>query len=177
MVSSKLRLTRIIHQNQKLQVVMRFLHLITNNTGWRDLGVTVLGNLTLASFCLLLVSLTLGSFGQICLKLGLREAPIKAAGSIPATFLNIIHSMMQPYVMLGLALYVISTFTWLLLISRVRLSVAYPMISISYVMVMLLSFLILHETIHWGYALGGLFCIGVGVSFVGLGMGQAKGNG
>lgn len=139
-------------------------------------GVTTLGNLTFASFCLLIVSLTLGSFGQICLKLGL-NTEIDTTGPISTTFINLVHAMMQPWVMLGLTLYVISTFTWLLLISRVRLSVAYPMISISYVMVMLLSFLILHETIHWGYAVAGLLCIGVGVSFVGLGMGQTKGNG
>lgn len=82
--------------------------------------------------------------------------------------------MLHPFVALGLALYVISTFTWLLLISRVRLSVAYPMISISYAMVMVLSVLILHETVHWPYAIIALACIGMGVSFIGLGLGRAQ---
>jgi len=80
--------------------------------------------------------------------------------------------MLTPWVLLGLGLYVISTFTWLLVISRVRLSVAYPMISISYVMVMLLSWLILREKIDWAVAAAALVFIGAGVSFIGLGLGR-----
>lgn len=133
-----------------------------------------LGNLTLPTFALLLFSITLGSFGQICLKIGLRQHGIQIAHSLLATILNVITAMIQPWVILGLGLYVLSTFIWLLLISRVRLSVAYPMISISYVIVMFLSVLILHESVHAAFATAGLICIGAGVSLIGLGMGQAK---
>ena len=121
-----------------------------------------MGNLTLSTFGVLLFSITLGSFGQICLKQGLKHA-----GHV-----SLIMSMLTPWVLLGLGLYVISTFTWLLVISRVRLSVAYPMISISYVMVMLLSWLILREKIDWAVAAAALVFIGAGVSFIGLGLGR-----
>ena len=133
-----------------------------------------LGNLTLPTFGLLLLSITLGSFGQICLKMGLKEHGLQISGSFFHTIMNVIAAMMTPWVFLGLCVYVLSTFTWLLLISRVRLSVAYPMISMSYVIVMLLSVLILHETVHVMFAVAGLVCIGTGVSFIGLGMGQTK---
>lgn len=135
-----------------------------------------LGNLTLSSFALLIFSITLGSFGQIFLKMGLAGQQIPITSSPVETITNIIIFIIRPYVLAGLALYVVSTFTWLLLISRVRLSVAYPMISISYVMVMLLSVLILREAVVWPYALAGLVCIGTGVSFIGLGLGQAQGK-
>ena len=63
-------------------------------------------------------------------------------------------------------------FTWLLLLSKVRLSVAYPMISISYVFVVILSSLVLHESVAWSWAIPGLLLISGGVSFIGLGLGR-----
>jgi drug/metabolite transporter (DMT)-like permease len=139
------------------------------------------GNLTPRSFLLLLISITLGSFGQICLKAGMMTS---AAGvktdefarqthSMVGTFLGILRTMGHPFVILGLSLYVISTLTWLLLLSKVRLSVAYPMISISYVFVVILSSLLLRgENVAWGWAIPGLLLISGGVSIIGFGLGR-----
>lgn len=136
-----------------------------------------MGNLTLARFGLLMISITLGSFGQICLKNGLSQRPIQVVPGFVNTLSSIASSVMNPWVLAGLGLYVISVFTWIMLISRVRLSVVYPMISISYIMVMLLSVWLLHEVVVWKYAVWGLAFIGVGVTFIGFGMGQDKGTG
>jgi drug/metabolite transporter (DMT)-like permease len=125
---------------------------------------------------MILFSITLGSFGQICLKLGMGAHKIAISSNPFQTILNIILVMIRPYVLAGLCLYVISTFSWLLVISRVRLSVAYPMISMSYVLVVVLSSLILHEKIDWRFAGIGLACISVGVSFIGFGLGQISGK-
>ena len=95
-----------------------------------------MGNLTFKTGILLAVSLLLASFGQIFLKMGLAGGEISGSAGLIKAFLN-------PYVLLGFAIYACSTLTWMLLISRVKLSVAYPMISISYVIVMILSALIL----------------------------------
>lgn len=138
------------------------------------------GNLTPRSFLLLLVSITLGSFGQICLKAGMMTSKVGVnsdefagqAHSLVGTFLGILRTMGHPYVIVGLTLYVISTFTWLVLLSKVRLSVAYPMISISYVFVVTLSALILRENVALGWAIPGLLLISGGVSFIGLGLGR-----
>ena len=134
-----------------------------------------MGNLTPATFGLLLFSITLGSFAQICLKIGLHGDTIPISHSPLQTIFNIVIVMLRPWVLGGLMIYVASTFTWLLLISRVRLSVVYPMISISYVIVMFLSVLILHEPVAWSFAVAGLVFIGAGVSFIGLGLGQQEG--
>ena len=138
------------------------------------------GNLTPRSFLLLLFNITLGSFGQICLKAGMMTSQAgvstdefaRQTHSIVGTFPGILRTMCHPFVILGLTLYVISTFTWLLLLSKVRLSVAYPMISISYVFVVTLSSLILRENVAWGWAIPGLLLISGGVSFIGLGLGR-----
>ncbi|OFX13548.1 MAG: hypothetical protein A2Z18_02985 [Armatimonadetes bacterium RBG_16_58_9] len=127
--------------------------------------------MTPASFGLLLISVTLGSFGQICMKTGLRGRGISTDGSIVQTFLHILQAMASPYVILGILLYVVSTFVWILILSRVRLSVAYPMISMGYVLVVVLSAAILKEHVDWRFAVTGLLCIVTGVSLIGLGVG------
>ncbi len=122
-----------------------------------------MGNLTFKTGILLAVSLLLASFGQIFLKMGLAGGEISGGMGLVKAFLN-------PYVLLGFAIYACSTLTWMLLISRVKLSVAYPMISISYVIVMILSAWILKEDVNWLYGLAGLVFIASGVTFVGKGM-------
>lgn len=130
------------------------------------------GNLTPRTFILLLVSITLGSFGQICLKVGMMNTGTTDGGSLVTTLGFLLISMLQPYVLLGLMLYVLSTFTWLVLLSKVRLSVAYPMISISYIFVVALSAVLLKENVAWSNAIPGLLLISGGVTFIGLGLGR-----
>ncbi len=134
------------------------------------------GNLSLSSFVLIIFSVTLGSFGQICLKTGIGSGKIPIDSSPLQTVVNIVSVMVRPYALLGLALYVISTFSWFLVLSRVRLSIAYPMISMSYILVVILSSLLLHERIDWRWAIAGLACISVGVSCIGFGLGQMAGK-
>ena len=134
------------------------------------------GNLSALSFGLIVLSVTLGSFGQICIKKGIGAAHIAIAASPIQTLINILSAMIKPYSMLGLGLYVISTFVWFLVVSRVRLSVAYPMISMSYILVVILSALILHEKVDWRFAVAGLLCISVGVSLIGFGLGSSAGK-
>lgn len=131
------------------------------------------GNLTSASFGVICIAITLGAFGQVCLKLGLGAKKL-AAGSIIQTFINILHAMAAPYVLLGLGLYVVSTLFWIVVLSKVRLSVAYPLISMSYVLVVILSACMLHEHVNWIFAGTGLALISIGVSFIGVGLGQSK---
>ncbi len=112
------------------------------------------------------------SFGQICMKIGIAGEKIPISRSPAKTVFNILGVMIRPWVLAGLGLYVLGAFTWLVLLSRVRLSVAYPMVSLGYVVVVLLSALVLHEKVKWKYAVAGLVFIALGVSFIGFGMGR-----
>ena len=133
-----------------------------------------MGNLTPASFGLIWIAITLGSFGQVFLKLGLGKGGIPGGSTAIATVLNIVLAMLEPRVLAGLTLYVISTFFWMMVLSRVRLSVAYPLISMSYFLVVVLSAVVLHERVNWLLAIVGLVFISGGVSFIGLGLGRPK---
>jgi len=134
------------------------------------------GNLNALSFGLIVFSITLGSFGQVCIKKGIGAAHIAIASSPIQTLINILSAMIKPYSMLGLGLYVISTFVWFLVVSRVRLSVAYPMISMSYILVVVLSSVVLHEKVDWRFAVAGLLFISIGVSLIGFGLGSSAGK-
>ena len=127
-------------------------------------------NLTIRTLGLLIGFVFLSCFGQIFMKIGLKGEKIPVTRSPLQTFLNIVSFMLRPHVFLGICLYVVGAFTWLLLINRVRLSVAYPMISIGYGLVTVLSVWILHEKVKWKYAIPGLLLIAAGVSFIGFGM-------
>ncbi len=131
------------------------------------------GNLTFRSFLLLLFTMMLGSFGQVFLKRGIPADVAANSTSLAATVLAIVQAMLNPYVILGLTLYVLSVLTWIILLSKVRLSVIYPMISTSYPVVVL-SAIILKEHVKWLYACAGLLMISAGVSCIGLGLGQSE---
>ncbi len=92
--------------------------------------------LTVALF--LLIAITLGATGQISLKYGMKQF-----GSLGQPGFGLIATVLRavftPYVLLGLALYAISSGFWLVVLGSWNLSYAYPMIAISYVVVVLLS--------------------------------------
>ncbi len=103
-------------------------------------------HLTVAIF--LLIAISLGAFGQISLKHGMRQfGPLGAAGL--ALIPNVLRAILTPYVLLGLSLYAVSSCFWIVVISPGgwNLSYAYPMIAFSYVAVVLLSRLFFKENV------------------------------
>ena len=113
-----------------------------------------------ASLGLIAVSVALGSAGQILLKAGAAElegqGPLSTVGS----------ALTDPLVLGGLIAYAVSSVLWLLVLSRVDLSVAYPMAAASYVIVVTAGAL-RGESVSWVRWLGVAFIV-VGVSTIGL---------
>ncbi len=82
-------------------------------------------------FLLLAASILLGTLGQILMKWGM-EAPkpiLANAGPLLRTFSS------WP-VLAGLFSYGLSSLFWLMTLKRMALSTAYPMVSLSYILVM-----------------------------------------
>lgn len=97
--------------------------------------------LALVAACILL-----GSTGQLLQKKGLSElGAIEITNFLePAYFLKV---FMNPFVFFGVLAYVISLFLWLTALSRLQLSFMYPLLSLSYVLVAVLAWFFLGETI------------------------------
>ena len=124
--------------------------------------------LTWASFGLIWVTLIVLSFGQILIKLGLGNEGISAGSTPVRTVLNILAAIFRPKTLAGFSFYVVGTLIWLFVLSRVPLSIAFPLFSMSYFLVVILSATILKERIAWRYAIIGLVLISIGVSFIGF---------
>jgi len=131
-----------------------------------------LAQFTASPVAMLLVSVFLGTCGQLLLKTGINQAGGKSTEVGSIALVNAIRSIGSPWVFTGFVCYGISSILWLMILKKVQLSWAYPMISLSYVFVVLLSALILHERPHWTITIPGLVLIIAGVSLIGLGSGK-----
>ncbi|MCK5566701.1 MAG: EamA family transporter [Actinomycetia bacterium] len=122
----------------------------------------------LSSVLLILLSISIAVTGQILLKIGIDRIGVVGFGSMKAftsLFSGIIRS---PMVLTGLFLYFISAVIWMVILSTVDLSFAYPFIGLSYVLVLVLSKFILKEEVNpirWA----GTFIITVGVVIISRG--------
>lgn len=113
-------------------------------------------------FFLLLGAVCLGVTGQFLMKNGMNQV-----GAINSLALASLFRMFSnPLVLLGFASYGLSSVGYLMALSRLDLSVAYPMVGMGYVLVMLISWLILHEPVSALRWLGTLLIV-AGVWLVG----------
>ena len=88
--------------------------------------------MTAVSFGLIAAGVLLNTFAQLLLKAGANsighfEFALARAVDIGLKFL------VNPYILGGMACYAVSLVVWLMALSRVEVSVAYPMLSIGYV--------------------------------------------
>ncbi len=101
----------------------------------------------------LLASVALGALGQVLFKLGVRGgAPLPTA-------------LASPFVVLGALAYAASTLFWLQALSRLPLSVAYPFLSLNFVLVPLAGHLLFREPLS-APQLAGCLLIAAGVAFL-----------
>ena len=106
---------------------------------------------------LILFSISLGVMGQFFFKAGVTQA----GGKLPIGPAMVM-IFFKPLVFAGLVCYAVSTITWLAALSRAQLSFVYPLISISYILVMLVGVLFFHEQVPWTRWMGVLLiCLGV----------------
>lgn len=120
------------------------------------------------------INIVLGSAGQLLMKYGTtRLGVLREEQGIAAGILDTAKGVFTPHIFLGISLYAVSAIIWLRILRQVNLSFAYPMISFSYVAVVLLSALILKEKVP-AITVAGLVCICAGVSLIGIGYGSAK---
>jgi multidrug transporter EmrE-like cation transporter len=116
--------------------------------------------MSLLSFGLVLVGVLLNAGAQLLIKAGTTALGtlVSADGPI-ATVLRI---AFQPYILGGLLCYVISVGIWIVVLSRVPVSVAYPMLSIGYVVNAFLAYFL------FGESLTVLKLVGIGVIIIGV---------
>ncbi len=108
-------------------------------------------------FCLLLVSVLTSAMGQLFLKMGATKLGKVDASNAVSHIMNII---LTPELILGLSCYGLGAIAYILLLTRVSLSVAGPSASIIYVFSVLIGYFVFKETIpiHRAFGLGFIVC-------------------
>ncbi len=117
--------------------------------------------MTALTLALILTGVSLNAVAQLALKASVRHmGPIAVSlgGALPVAMRLII----EPALWLGLGCYVISVVFWLLALSRVDVSVAYPMLSLGYVLNAVLAWWL------FGEAMGPLKLAGIGIIIFGV---------
>ncbi|HLC39901.1 MAG TPA: EamA family transporter [archaeon] len=106
---------------------------------------------------LILVSVALGAFGQMFMKLGLKEKPIDLT---QLASLKLFDTLFQRYVFIGVVLYLIAVMLWFVVLSKAELSFAYPLISIAYIITAFMAYFVFGERISVFRWLGILLILG-----------------
>ena len=118
-------------------------------------------------FTLLLFNVILSVLGQVLLKQGMNQVG-EISGSFQQMAPKLIQALMNPFVVGGIGVYGSTTLIWLVVLSRIKLSVAYPMISLGYIFSILFSWLLFKEDVPKIRVLGA-FVICIGVYLVSMG--------
>jgi len=119
------------------------------------------------NFVMILFCVLLGSTAQLSLKHGLNtvgrfEGVGEAAGFASSFAGFLFRAFRNPFVVAGFALYGIASMAWLVVVSRVPLSLAYPMIALTYVVVVIMSRVLFQEDVTpLRYASLAVICAGV----------------
>ncbi len=113
------------------------------------------------AFGLILTGVLLNAFAQLALK-----ASVRGMGEIHVTTATLMPVALrlasEPWLWAGLFLYGISVIVWILALSRVDVSIAYPMLSIGYIVNALIAWAWLGEVLSTARVLGiGVIVVGV----------------
>ena len=81
-------------------------------------------------------------------------------------FNDLISKLFNIYFISGAALYIFSFLTWLYVLSKMNLNIAYPVsVTLSFIFIILMSTLVLKEKYSWNLGIGALFCL-VGIYII-----------
>lgn len=106
--------------------------------------------MTLTSFAFILSGVLLNAGAQLLLKAGTNARPLGLALAI------------EPHILAGLACYVVSVVLWIVALSKVPVSMAYPMLSIGYVVNAIAAYYLLGE------AVTPMRLVGIGIIILGV---------
>jgi drug/metabolite transporter (DMT)-like permease len=137
-------------------------------------AATVERSVSLVSLALLVVSVGFAVAGQLTLKSAMNRVGRIGADELTAPGATLGAAAREPLLWLGLVLFGISATFWLVVLSRVPLSVAYPFVGLSYVAIVAFARIVLGEQVpllRWA----GVLVVAVGIAIVGLSFRGAAG--
>jgi len=122
---------------------------------------SITGGLSWTAFSLIITGVMLNAIAQLALK-----ASVIQSGVIQLDFTSLIGALNSlagnAWLWLGLLCYAVSVVVWILALSRVDVSIAYPMLSIGYAVNAIAAWQLFDEQLSLGRVLGiGIIIVGV----------------
>ncbi|MFP7674057.1 EamA family transporter [Marivita sp. S0852] len=115
--------------------------------------------MTWGAFVLVFTSVSLSALGQTAFKIGVGQASTSADAGL---MMKLTAMLFSPMILLGLALYGVGTVFWLFALKQLDLSLAYPFVAMSFVMVAGSGMLFLGEPVQPSRLIGlGLIILGL----------------
>ncbi len=119
----------------------------------------------------ILLYVALGALGQLALRMGARSLGAATDRGASAAFFAA--ALGNPWILTGLAAWVLSTAVWMLVLARTEVSYAYGLSALGYIVVPVLSYLALKEPLP-PLRLLGMALVAAGVVCVFLSKGVAR---
>lgn len=122
--------------------------------------------MSLRTVALALTAVVVATAGQLALKAGMTQVGVISTKRLGKPLELALDLMKTPLVPVGLALFVISAAFWMLVLSRVPLSFAYPFVGLTYVLIAVFGKFVLKEHVpllRWA----GIALIVIGILLVG----------
>lgn len=115
------------------------------------------------NFLLIFTSVLIAVLGQLSMKYGISRANlVPGLGEISSVYSYFVSAFTNPFVLMGFLLYGLSSLFWLIVLGRVELSYAYPLVSMGYVLAVFFSWVIFREHVSVLRIVGlVVICIGV----------------
>jgi drug/metabolite transporter (DMT)-like permease len=126
------------------------------------------------SVVLILISVGFATLGQFTLKSAMNHVTRHQEGTHSAVS-TLMNAAREPRLWAGLALFGISAVFWLVVLSKVPLSFAYPFVGLSYIVIVLVARVVLHEhvpALRWL----GVAVVAIGIAIVGVSFRRASGT-
>ncbi|MGI6776624.1 MAG: SMR family transporter [Acetivibrionales bacterium] len=120
------------------------------------------GKQFMKAYVMVILSILTSALGQVTLKWGTLSVDKSPSDSIFRTMLKYFTNI---HIICGIALYGLSMTIWILAISKIQLSVAYPMVAFGYIIVTALSYFMFHEPLS-KMKVAGLATIVLGVIMI-----------
>lgn len=115
-------------------------------------------------FLLALTSVSLNALAQIALRKAMLSTPALPQ-EMSEYFTFIINFILNPWFVAGMSCYVISIGLWMAVLGKVEVSLAYPLLSIGYIITAVIGYFFLNEDVNM-MRLTGLVLICTGIIFI-----------
>ncbi|WP_100113840.1 EamA family transporter [Snodgrassella alvi] len=120
--------------------------------------------MNLLTFMLAVTSVTLNAFAQIALR-----KTMQTIGSMPQSILDYFYFgyqlLLNVWFLTGMSLYAVSIGLWMAVLGKVEVSLAYPLLSIGYIITAFIGYFFLHENVNL-IRVAGLVTICIGIIII-----------